>query len=82
MRDMIAVSSRKLQEAIAKGRQNSDDNHGAMVMVTELDVGTGLEFIDLEASTFLHINISIYSTLSEILVAPRRFSTLRRVINE
>lgn len=82
MRDMIAVSSRKLQEAIAKGRQNSDDNHGAMAMVTELDVGTGLEFIHLEASTLLHIDISIYSTLSEILVAPRRFSPLRRVINE
>lgn len=39
-------------------------------LVTGLDVGTGLEFIDLEVSTLLHIDISIYSALSEILSSP------------
>jgi len=50
--------------------------------MTELDAETGLEIIDLEASTLLHIDISIYSALSEI---PRRafcFSLLKRVINK
>lgn len=51
--------------------------------MTELDVGRGLEFIDLEVSALLHIDISIYSLLSEI---PSSLSSLfppsKRVINE
>lgn len=66
MRDTIAVSSRKLQETIAKERQNSSDD-GAMAIGDR--IGTGLEFIDLEASALSHIDISIYLRYLRSLVA-------------
>jgi len=66
MRDTIAVSSRKLQETIAKERQNSSDD-GAMAIGDR--IGTGLEFIDLKASALSHIDISIYLRYLRSLVA-------------